>query len=75
MDIVKAKVRDGEYASESEMILDALRALQEQHRTVDAWLVDKVGPAYDSLREDSAKAVRIENVRNLLESRHNSTKL
>lgn len=74
VNVVKAKVREGEYASESDMILDALRALQERNRAVDSWLVNKVGPAYDSLRADPTKAVHIENLRKLLAAQHNRAK-
>ena len=49
-DVVKAKVRTGEYASESEVIRDGLRALLARDRAVDAWLHNRVGPAFDGLR-------------------------
>ena len=42
-DIVKAKVRTGEYASESEVIRDGLRALMAQERAVESWLHNQVG--------------------------------
>ena len=48
-DMVKAKVRTGEYASESEVIRDGLRVLMARDRAVESWLHNQVGPSYDSL--------------------------
>ena len=60
---VKDKVRSGEYASESEVIRDGLRALLARDRAVDAWLLQQVGPAYDALQADSSRAVSADDVR------------
>ena len=48
-DVVKTKVRTGEYATESEVIRDGLRALLARDRAVESWLQGQVGPAYDAL--------------------------
>lgn len=53
---VKAKARDGECASESEGIRDGLRALE-------SWLRNQVGPAYDALKADPARAVPANRIR------------
>lgn len=45
---VKAKVRTGEYATESEVIRDGLRALLARDRAVESWLHHQVGPAYEA---------------------------
>lgn len=60
---VKDKVRSGEYASESEVIRDGLRALLARDRAVDAWLLQQVGPAYDALQADPSRAVSAVDVR------------
>ncbi|SOZ34237.1 ribbon-helix-helix domain-containing protein [Cupriavidus neocaledonicus] len=60
---VKDKVRSGEYASESEVIRDGLRALLARDRAVDAWLLQQVGPAYDALQADPSRAVTADDVR------------
>ena len=62
-DVVKAKVRTGEYASESEVIRDGLRALMARDRAVEGWLHSQVGPAYDALKSDPSRAVSVEEVR------------
>ncbi|SDE56402.1 putative addiction module antidote protein, CC2985 family [Variovorax sp. CF079] len=60
---VKAKVSAGEYATESEVIRDGLRALMAQDRAMQSWLRDQVGPAYDALKADPSRAVTARQVR------------
>lgn len=62
-DAVKAKVQAGEYATESEVIRDGLRALLARDRAVENWLHDQVGPAYDALKADPSRAVTAEQLR------------
>ncbi len=62
-DAVKAKVRKGEYASESEVIRDGLRALMARDRAVESWLHQQVGPAHDALRADPSRAGTADQVR------------
>ncbi|MBD8526427.1 ribbon-helix-helix domain-containing protein [Pseudomarimonas arenosa] len=62
-DVVKAKVRAGEYASESEVIRDGLRALLARDRAVEAWLHGQVGPAFDALQADPGRGVTPDAVR------------
>jgi len=65
-DIVKSKVRTGEYASESEVIRDGLRALLARDRAVESWLLNQVGPAYDAMRADPSRAVSADQIRERL---------
>ena len=65
-DIVKSKVRTGEYASESEVIRDGLRALLARDRAVESWLLNQVGPAYDAMRPDPSRAVTADQIRKRL---------
>lgn len=69
-DAVKAKVRAGEYASESEVIRDGLRVLMARDRAVESWLHDQVGPAYDALKADPSRAVTADQVRARLAAEH-----
>jgi antitoxin ParD1/3/4 len=41
-DVVKAKVAAGEYATESEVIRDGLRALLARDRALESWLCGQV---------------------------------
>jgi putative addiction module CopG family antidote len=72
-DVVKAKVRTGEYASESEVIRDGLRALMARDRAVESWLRNQVGPAYDALKTDPSRAVTTDQVRARLATEHAKT--
>lgn len=69
-DVVKTKVRSGEYASESEVIRDGLRVLLARDRAVESWLHNQVGPALDALKADPARAVTPEQVRARLAAEH-----
>ena len=69
-DIVKSKVAAGEYATESEVIRDGLRALMARDRAVENWLLQQAGPAYDALKADPARAVTPDRVRARLAAEH-----
>jgi antitoxin ParD1/3/4 len=69
-DAVKSKVASGEYATESEVIRDGLRALLARDRAVESWLHDQVGPAYDALKKDPARAITAINVKKRLAAAH-----
>ena len=67
---VKAKVAAGEYATESEVIRDGLRALMASDRALESWLVGQVAPAYDALKADPSRALSIDEVRARLAAEH-----
>ena len=73
-DVVKAKVRTGEYASESEVIRDGLRVLMARDRAVESWLQNQVGPTYDALKADPSRAVTAGQVRARLAAEHAKTR-
>ena len=50
--MVKSKVKSGEYATESEVIRDGLRALAARESAVEKWLRDEVLATYDSVLAD-----------------------
>ncbi|CAN5586328.1 type II toxin-antitoxin system ParD family antitoxin [soil metagenome] len=60
---VRAKVAAGEYATESEVIRDGLRALLARDRAVEKWLCKDVTAAYDALKADPARAVSVDTVK------------
>jgi putative addiction module CopG family antidote len=72
--LVKAKVAGGEYATESEVIRDGLRALMARDRAVEHWLVQEVGPAYDDLKANPERGVSAKQVRERLAALHNLAK-
>ncbi|MGO9741518.1 MAG: type II toxin-antitoxin system ParD family antitoxin [Roseiarcus sp.] len=50
--MVKAKVASGEYATESEVIRDGLRALQARDAALENWLRGEVAKSYDEFAAD-----------------------
>ena len=68
--VVKAKVQAGEYATESEVIRDGLRALMARDKAVENWLQAQVGTAYDALKADPSRAVSAAQVRARLAAEH-----
>jgi putative addiction module CopG family antidote len=73
-DVVKAKVRTGEYASESEMIRDGLRALMARDRAVESWLHNQVVSAYDALKAAPSRAITANQVRARLAAEHDKVR-
>jgi antitoxin ParD1/3/4 len=69
-DTVKTKVKTGEYATESEVIRDGLRALLARDRAVESWLHGQVSTAYDALKLNPAIAVTARQVRARLAAKH-----
>lgn len=69
-EVVKAKVAAGDYASESEVIRDGLRALMARDRAVETWLQEEVGPAYDRYKADPSMVLTLRDVGATLESRY-----
>jgi antitoxin ParD1/3/4 len=67
---VKAKVASGEYASESEVIRDGLRALQARDRALEKWLRTEAVDIYDRMKADPSRGRTIEQVRATLAAAH-----
>jgi len=70
---VRAKVASGEYASESEVIRDGLRALQARDRAVDHWLVNQALPAYDAYKADPSSGLSLDDLKADLAGLHERT--
>lgn len=60
--MVKAKVASGEYATESEVIRDGLRALQARDAAIESWLRDEVAKSYDEYTADPGTGVPAEEI-------------
>lgn len=72
-ELVRAKVKSGEYASESEVIRGGLRALQLHERALDHWLREQVAPAYDAMKANPSRAVSAAKVRASLTAAHKTS--
>ena len=62
-DAVKAKVAGGEYATESEVIREGLRALLARDQAIEQWLQTEVANAYDKLKSDPTRALTPKQLR------------
>lgn len=67
---VRAKVRAGEYASESEVVREGVRALMARDRAIESWLQEQVTQAYDALQADPSRGLSTEQVRARLAEEH-----
>lgn len=71
--MVRAKVASGDYATESEVIRDGLRALQARDRAVELWLRNEVVPAHKAMKADPSRGVSAQDVRAALATEHERT--
>jgi putative addiction module CopG family antidote len=62
-DAVRAKVASGEYATESEVIREGLRALLARDQAIERWLRGEVAAAYDALKAAPSRAVSAAQIR------------
>lgn len=62
-DAIKDRVASGEYASESEVVRDGLRALFARDQAVEDWLRSEVVAAYDELNEHPERGLPAHAVR------------
>ena len=69
-DAVRERVRSGQYASESEVVRDGLRALMARDQAVEAWLRGEVAAAYDAMQANPDDVIEIADVRAHLAARH-----
>jgi antitoxin ParD1/3/4 len=69
-EMVKAKVASGEYATESEVIRDGLRALQARDAAVESWLRNEVAKSYDEYAADPGIGIPAGDVMARLRAAH-----
>jgi antitoxin ParD1/3/4 len=72
--MVRDKVECGEYASESEVVRDGLRALAARDKAMERWLKKEAGPALDAVRADPTRGRTLPQVRATLAALHKRTK-
>jgi antitoxin ParD1/3/4 len=73
-ELVRGKVESGEYASESEVIRDGLRALQMHSRVLEAWLSNDAVPALKAIKSDPSKGLTGKQVRGSLAAAYRSSR-
>lgn len=62
IEMVKAKVSSGKYATESEVIRDGLRTLQARDAALEKWLQQEVVKSYDECEADATLGVPTEQM-------------
>ena len=62
-DALRDRVRKGEYASESEVVREGLRALFARDQAIESWLQREVAAAYDAVVADPSRAISAQAVR------------
>lgn len=67
---VKARVASGEYASESEVIREGLRALMARDNAVEKWLIQQVFPAWEALQRGETESFSGNDIRSRLKVEH-----
>jgi antitoxin ParD1/3/4 len=60
--MVRKKVDSGNYASESEVIRDGLRALQREEDALEHWLRTEVAASYDAIKADPSRVLTVDQV-------------
>ena len=51
-DALRTKLPSGDYATESEVIREVLRALLNRDRAIESWLQSQVLETYDAIKSD-----------------------
>lgn len=69
-DTIRAKVASGEYATESEVLRDGIRALMARDRAIEHWLRTEVAASYDAIKADPSRGIDLDAVRARLAARH-----
>lgn len=59
---LEAKVASGEFASESEVVLEGLETLFADDADIERWLAEEVGPTIDAMRAHPERAISAEEV-------------
>jgi putative addiction module CopG family antidote len=74
-EMVRRKVDSGQYANASEVVLDALQAMEDDLEPMDRpqtenWLRSEVVPTYDAIEADPSQVLTIDEVRASLAELH-----
>jgi putative addiction module CopG family antidote len=70
VELIRAKVASGEYASESDVIHDGLRALQARDAAAEKQLQTEIGEAYEAYRKNPSRVAPAKEVFARLKTHH-----
>ena len=68
--LVKQKVASGDYASDSEVLRDGLRALQARDEAMDAWLREEVRASMAELAANPDKVMPLDGALARIKANH-----
>lgn len=74
VEMIRAKVAGGEYASESEVIREGLRSLRARDAAFEAWLKSEAALAYDEFKADPGSAAPATEVMDRVKSRYHANR-
>jgi len=72
-DQVRARVASGQYASESDVVAEALRTLEDREHDVEHWLRTEAVAIYDRMKADPSRGRSLDEVRVSLAALHDRT--
>ena len=72
-DQVRARVASGQYASESDVVIEALRTLDDREQSLERWLRTEAVAIYDRMKADPSRGRSLEQVRASLAALHERT--
>ncbi len=58
---IESKVRNGDYASVSEVVRAGIRALRERDEMIERWLHNEIAASYDAMKSDPSGAVSVDS--------------
>lgn len=67
---IESKVRNGDYASVSEVVRAGIRALRERDEVIERWLHNEVGGSFDAMKSDPSRAVTVDSAFASIRNRH-----
>lgn len=67
---IESKVRNGDYASVSEVVRAGIRALRERDEVIERWLHNEVAGSYDAMKSDPARAITVDSAFASVRNRH-----
>jgi putative addiction module CopG family antidote len=70
---VRARVASGKYASESDVVAEALRTLEDREHDVEHWLRTEAVAIYDRMKADPSRGRSLDEVRASLAALHECT--
>ncbi|MBK0022852.1 type II toxin-antitoxin system ParD family antitoxin [Ochrobactrum sp. S46] len=67
---IESKVKNGDYASVSEVVRAGIRALRERDEVIERWLNNAVSTSYDAMKSDPSRAVTVDSAFASVRNRH-----